>query len=196
MQYPNLPGRHFIWNPEYIIILCIADSSSVNPQRQSAQFLNSLSGHVFDYNIDVHRNFECLQLAKTTRPTADWLVLLNCYTRELWLVNIGVVSLLIIRCYYYYTGVVWWRNGRASDFRPRGQGFDSRLGRSCITTGKLFTPTCLDADSLRYYTVWLKPGTFTFIILYIHANAHINISFIAHKQLKMTEAPNTEYINQ
>jgi len=26
----------------------------------------------------------------------------------------------------------------------------------------LFTPTCLDADSLRYYMVSLKPGTFTF----------------------------------
>jgi len=58
--------------------------------------------------------------------------------------------------------VVWWRNSRASDFRPKGQGFDSRLGRSCITTlGKLFTPTCLDADSLHYYMVSLKPGTFT-----------------------------------
>ena len=28
----------------------------------------------------------------------------------------------------------------------------SRSGRSCVTTlGKLFTPTCLDAESLRYY---------------------------------------------
>ena len=49
-------------------------------------------------------------------------------------------------------GVAWWRNGRASDFRPRGLGFDPRSGRSCVTTlGKLFTPTCLDAESLRYY---------------------------------------------
>ena len=62
---------------------------------------------------------------------------------------------------------MWWRNGRASDFRPRGQGFDSRSGRSCVTTlGKLFTPTCLDADSLRYYMVSLKPGTFTFTLKY------------------------------
>jgi len=48
--------------------------------------------------------------------------------------------------------VAWWRNGRASDFRPRGHGFDPRSGHSCVTTlGKLFTPTCLDAERLRYY---------------------------------------------
>jgi len=29
----------------------------------------------------------------------------------------------------------------------------------------LFTPTCLDADSLRYYMVSLKPGTCTFLLL-------------------------------
>jgi len=40
--------------------------------------------------------------------------------------------------------MAWWRNDRASDFRPRGHGFDPRSGRSCVTTlGKLFTPTCL-----------------------------------------------------
>ena len=34
----------------------------------------------------------------------------------------------------------------------RGHGFNPRSGRSCVTTlGKLLTPTCLDAESLRYY---------------------------------------------
>ena len=48
--------------------------------------------------------------------------------------------------------VAWWRNGRASDFRPRGRGFDPRSERSCVTIlGKLFTPMCLGAESLRYY---------------------------------------------
>ena len=38
-----------------------------------------------------------------------------------------------------------------SDWRPRGREFDPRPRRGCVTTlGKLFTPTCLDADSLRY----------------------------------------------
>ena len=35
------------------------------------------------------------------------------------------------------------------------------------TLGKLFTPTCLDADSLRYYMVSLKPGTFTFTFTFL-----------------------------
>ena len=43
--------------------------------------------------------------------------------------------------------VAWWRNGRASDFRPQGREFDSRSGRSCVTTlGKLLTPTCLEGS--------------------------------------------------
>ena len=51
----------------------------------------------------------------------------------------------------------------ASASRSIGRGFDARLRRYQATTlGKLFTPTCLDADSLRYYMVSLKPGTFTF----------------------------------
>ena len=43
--------------------------------------------------------------------------------------------------------VAWWRNGRASDFRPSGSGFDSQSGHSCVTTlGKLLTPTCLEGS--------------------------------------------------
>jgi len=43
--------------------------------------------------------------------------------------------------------------------RPRGHGFDLRSGRNCVTTlGKLFTPTCLDVDSLRYYMELLNRG--------------------------------------
>ena len=46
--------------------------------------------------------------------------------------------------------VAWWRNGRASDLRSRGREFDSRPGRGCVATlGKLFTPNCLDANTLR-----------------------------------------------
>jgi len=46
--------------------------------------------------------------------------------------------------------VAWWRNGRASDLRSRGRVFGSRPGRGCVTTvGKLFTPNCLDADTIR-----------------------------------------------
>jgi len=53
----------------------------------------------------------------------------------------------------------------ASDSRSRGRGFDPRPRRYQATTlGKLFTPTCLDTDSLRYYMVSLKPGTFTFTL--------------------------------
>ena len=48
--------------------------------------------------------------------------------------------------------VAWLRNDRASDFRPRGRGFDPQSGRSYVMIlGKLFTPTCLNADSLCYY---------------------------------------------
>ena len=56
-----------------------------------------------------------------------------------------------------------WRSGRASDFRPRGHWFDPRSGRCCVTTrGKLFTPTCLHADSLRYYMESLNWVTLSF----------------------------------
>jgi len=59
-----------------------------------------------------------------------------------------------------------WLGGvvvRASDSRSSGRGFDPWPRRCQATTlGKLFTPTCLDADSLRYYMASLKPGTFTF----------------------------------
>ena len=65
-----------------------------------------------------------------------------------------------------------WLGGRvvrASDSRSRGRGFDPRPRRYQATTlGKLFTPTCLNADSLRYYMVSLKPGTFTFLPLPIY----------------------------
>ena len=55
--------------------------------------------------------------------------------------------------------MAWWRNGRASDFRLRGQGFDSWLGHSCVTTlGKLLPRR--RQSSLLYGVV--KPGTFTF----------------------------------
>ena len=41
---------------------------------------------------------------------------------------------------------------RVSDLRSKGREFDPRSGRNYVTTvGKLFTLTCLDADSLRYY---------------------------------------------
>ena len=44
----------------------------------------------------------------------------------------------------------WWRNGRVSDLRSRGRGFDSRPGRGCVTIlSKLFTPSCLDVDAVR-----------------------------------------------
>ena len=57
--------------------------------------------------------------------------------------------------------VWWWRNAKASDLRSGVDPvpvstdqviarFTSRSGRGCVTTlGKLFTPACLDADSLR-----------------------------------------------
>ena len=49
-----------------------------------------------------------------------------------------------------YENAAWWRNGMASDLRSRGRGFDPRPGCGCVTTlGKLFTPNCLDADTLR-----------------------------------------------
>jgi len=49
--------------------------------------------------------------------------------------------------------VAWWCNGRASDLRSRGREFDSRPGRCCATTlGKLFTSSCLDGDTFRWYT--------------------------------------------
>jgi len=58
--------------------------------------------------------------------------------------------------------LAWWRSGRASDLRSRGREFDPRPGRGCVTTlGKLFTPNCLDADTLLVYRV-VKLGTFTF----------------------------------
>ena len=61
--------------------------------------------------------------------------------------------------------VAWWRNGRASDFRPRGHGFDPWSGRSGVTTlGKLFTPTCLDAESLRYYMESLNWVSYLFCV--------------------------------
>ena len=48
--------------------------------------------------------------------------------------------------------VAWWCNGRASDLRSRGREFDSRPGRCCVTTlGKLFTSSCLDGDTFRWY---------------------------------------------
>jgi len=47
-------------------------------------------------------------------------------------------------------GVAWWRNGMASDLRSRGREFDPRPRRGYVMTlGKLFTPNCLDADTLR-----------------------------------------------
>jgi len=58
-------------------------------------------------------------------------------------------------------GVVaqWWK----SHLRWRGRDFKPRSGRGCVTTlGNLFTPMCLHADSLRYYTGVVKlQGTFT-----------------------------------
>jgi len=75
----------------------------------------------------------------------------------------------LTRVYIVISARRGWLGGvvvRASDSRSRGHGFDP--GRTAIRQrlwglGKLFTPTCLDADSLRYYMVSLKPGTFTFI---------------------------------
>ena len=64
--------------------------------------------------------------------------------------------------------VAWWRNGRASGFRPQGREFDPRSRRSCVTTlGKLLTPTCLegspvsslkcDRAAVKFRAVWPLP---------------------------------------
>jgi len=50
--------------------------------------------------------------------------------------------------------VAWWLNGRALDLRS---GVQLSVGtRSRNDVGKLFTPLCIDADSLRYYAASLK----------------------------------------
>ena len=95
----------------------------------------------------------CEHRCHTLTRTSDVLSALNNCVRyslpeELWSytpIELSLASSLAQR-------VVWWRNGSASDFRPRGHGFDPRSGCSYVTTlGKLFTPTCLDADSLSHY---------------------------------------------
>ena len=69
--------------------------------------------------------------------------------------------------------VAWWRNGSASDFRPRGRGFNPQSGRSCVTTlGKLLEHTCLDADSLRYYTESLNRVPLP-LLLHPHHTAYL-----------------------
>ena len=53
-----------------------------------------------------------------------------------------------------------WRGGAM--VRRRTYEFDPRPRRGCVTTlGKLFTPMCLDADSLRYF------GSRLFFLLYL-----------------------------
>ena len=48
--------------------------------------------------------------------------------------------------------VALWRNGRVSDLRSKVGVSIPGSGRKCVTTlGKLLTPACLNADSLRYY---------------------------------------------
>ena len=73
----------------------------------------------------------------------------------------------------------WWRNGSASDLRSRGRKFDPRPVRGCVTTlGKLFTPNCLDADSLRYHMESINrvPVLFITRLLFRSRNTRLFIS--------------------
>ena len=66
---------------------------------------------------------------------------------------------------YWFSGLCFHRNslrGATSAERRRYIKATTTERYQATTLGKLFTPTCLDADSLRYYMVSLKPGTFTF----------------------------------
>ena len=78
-----------------------------------------------------------------------------------------------------YFAAAWWRNGRASDMRSRGREFDPRPVRGCVTTlGKLFTPNCLDADSLRYHMESINrvPVLFIARLLFHSRNTRLFIS--------------------
>jgi len=60
----------------------------------------------------------------------------------------------------------------ASDLRSVGREFDPRPGRGCVTTlGKVFTPNCLDTDTLLWYIESLNwvplPLPFTNILLFM-----------------------------
>ena len=74
------------------------------------------------------------------------------------------------------------------ELRSRGREFDPRLGRGCVTTlGKSFTPSCLDADTLRYYNRVVKPGTFAFSSRKTAERHFVNFTRRGEKSLIRTE---------
>ena len=68
--------------------------------------------------------------------------------------------------------MAWWSIGLAPNRRRRSLGFDSQLACSCLTTvGKLFTPNCLDVDSLRYSMASLNN-----VYLYLSEKCHMFVT--------------------